>query len=133
MVRRERHQLNGRLAEFFRSRLPSRYGIEFRAIDLTDMLPPDELMDALNAVMSAHSEADAHHARAEADCSQRLMAAERGVEIARISASAVESEAHRLFAYLLELHKSDTLDMYVNRRRAEVLSESRAVFVRRNP
>lgn len=132
-VRRERHQLNGRIAEFCETHLADRYGIKFRAVDLTDMLPPDELADALNAVMRAHTEADTNYAHAEADSRQRLIGAQRGVEIARASASAVESEIQRLASYLGEMQKNSTLDLYVRRRRAEVLSESRTVFVRRMP
>jgi regulator of protease activity HflC (stomatin/prohibitin superfamily) len=131
LVRRERQQLNGRIAEFFSTHLSARYGIEFRAVDLTEILPPDELADALNAVLRTQSEAEALYARAEAESSQRLLGAERGVEIARASASAVETEVVQLSRYLGEMHKSKTLDLYVQRRRAEVLSESRAVFVKR--
>lgn len=132
-VRRERQQLNSRIADFCRDHLGDRYGIEFRAVDLTDMLPPDELADALNAVMRARTEAEALYARAEAEASQRLLAAERGVEIAAKNARAVEAEILQLGCYLGELHKSRTLDAYVRRRSAEALSESRALFVRRNP
>jgi len=132
-VRGERHQLNGRIDSFCSEHFGDRYGIKFRAVDLTDMLPPDELADALNAVMRAHNEAAAHYARAEASASQRLLSAQRGVEIARASASAVEVEALRLASYLSEMHKNNTLDLYVRRRRAEILSESRAAFVRRMP
>jgi len=132
-VRRERQQLNGRIAEFCRDHLGDHYGIEFRAVDLTDMLPPDELADALNAMMRAHSEAQANFARAEASCSQRVLAAERGVEIARSSAGAVEEEMNQLASYLSDMHHGGTLDLYVRRRRAEVFSESRAVFIRRTP
>jgi len=130
-VRRERHQLNGRIAEFCREHLGDHYGIEFRAVDLTDMLPPDELADALNAMMRAHSEAAAHYARAQASSSQRVLAAERGVEIARASASAVELEMNQLASYLTQMHRSGTLELYVQRRRAETFAESRAVFIRR--
>lgn len=132
-VRGERHQLNGRIDSFCADHFGDRYGIKFRAVDLTDMLPPDELADALNAVMRAHTEAQAHYARAEASASQRLLSAQRGVEIARASANAVEVEALRLASYLSEMNKNNTLDLYVRRRRSEVLSESRAAFVRRMP
>jgi regulator of protease activity HflC (stomatin/prohibitin superfamily) len=132
-VRGERHQLNVRIAEFCRDHLGDHYGIEFRAVDLTDMLPPDELADALNAMMRARSEAAANYARAQASSSQRVLAAERGVEIARASAGAVEAEMNQLASYLSEMNKSGTLDLYVRRRRAEIFSESRATFIRRTP
>lgn len=133
LVRGARHQLNSRIAEFCRDHLGDHYGIEFRAVDLTDMLPPDELADALNAVMRARTEAQAHYARAEASCSQQVLSARRSVEIARASASAMEAEILQLAGYLNEMHKNNTLDLYVRRRRAEVYSESRTVFVRRTP
>ena len=133
LLRGARHQLNGRIGEFCREHLGDRYGIEFRAVDLTDMLPPDELADALNAMMRARTEAQASYARAQAACSQQVLAAERGVEIARSSACAVESEIEQLGSYLSEMHKNHTLDLYAQRRRAEVFAESRTVFVRRTP
>ena len=129
----ERQQLNGRISEFCKSYLGDHYGIEFRAVDLTDMLPPDELADALNAMMRAHSEAAAHYARAEASCSQRVLAAERGVEIARSSAGAVEEEMTQLASYLDQMHKSGTLDLYLQAAAAPRSIPSRApLFVRRN-
>lgn len=133
LVRGARHQLNARIAEFCRDHLGDQYGIEFRAVDLTDMLPPDELADALNAVMRARTEAQANYARAEASCSQQLLSARRGVEIARDSANAMEAEILQLSSYLSQMNKNNTLDLYVRRRRAEVYSESRTVFVRRTP
>lgn len=133
LVRGARHQLNSRIAEFCRDHLGDQYGIEFRAVDLTDMLPPDELADALNAVMRARNEAQANYARAEASCSQQILSARRGVEIASASASALEAEIMQLAGYLTQMHQNKTLDLYVKRRRAEVYSESRTVFVRRTP
>ena len=133
LVRGARHQLNSRIAEFCRDHLGDQYGIEFRAVDLTDMLPPDELADALNAVMRARNEAQTNYARAEASCSQQLLSARRGVEIASASASALEAEILQLAGYLTQMHQNNTLDLYVKRRRAEVYSESRTVFVRRTP
>jgi len=51
-------------------------------------------------------------------------------QIARARARAVETEIDTLGAYLVQLHREGTLPLYVQRRRAEVLAESRALFVR---
>lgn len=129
-IRRERGELNARIARQVGARVEARYGVVFSAIDLTDILPPDELADALNAVLSARSTADTHIARAESEARQRLVAAERGVEIAAQRARAAEIEARSLGAYLSELDAGGVLDAYVARRRAEILSDAKSVFVK---
>lgn len=58
------------------------------------------------------------------------MAAERGVEIAKARARAIESEIRKLGEYLSELATLGTLEAYVVRRRSEVLCESRTVYVK---
>jgi regulator of protease activity HflC (stomatin/prohibitin superfamily) len=130
LIRRERGLLNRRIADFVREKIGDRYGVRFSAVDLTDILPPDELAEALNAVLSARSEADGLFARAESDCQQRVLSAERGVEISKARASAAAVEAERLGLFLAELADRDVLPAYVKRRRAEVLSEASRVFVK---
>jgi len=132
LIRRERRLLNQRIEDFCRNRISGRYGVRFDAVDLTDILPPDELADALNAVINAHTEADSMYARAEGECQQRVLSSEKGVEIAKERSRAAETEITTLAGFLAELHKKSTLQKYVDRRRAEVLSEARAVFVRRS-
>lgn len=127
LVRRDRKMLNERIAEFARKELGD-YGVTFEAVDITDIHPPDELADALNAVMSARSEADAMRFRGQSDCAQKVLAAERGVEIARTKAAAVEAEIDELGRHLVELDRAGVLDAYLARRRSEVLSESRTVY-----
>lgn len=68
--------------------------------------------------------------RAEGECQQRILAAERGVDIARARAAAVGLEIKKLAGYLAELEAKGVLDAYVARRRSEVLGESRAVFLK---
>jgi hypothetical protein len=58
------------------------------------------------------------------------VAAERGVEIAIERARAAEIEARGLGAYLAELDAGGVLDAYVARRRAEILSDAKSVFVK---
>jgi regulator of protease activity HflC (stomatin/prohibitin superfamily) len=130
LIRRERRLLNERIEAFCREKIAYRYGVRFNAVDLADILPPDELADALNAVIQAQSEADARIHRVEAECQQRILSAERGVKIARAAAGAVEAEIRKLAAFLEELDTRAVLDAYVARRRAEVASESRALFVK---
>jgi regulator of protease activity HflC (stomatin/prohibitin superfamily) len=131
VIRRERQALNARIEEFCRARIGERkYGLRFNAVDLTDILPPDELADALNAVINARAEADVLYSRGEGECEQQLLAAEKGVQIAKARAKAAEVEILKLGAYLERLQKLGTLDAYVSRRRAEVLSEAQRVFVK---
>ncbi|HZH03666.1 MAG TPA: SPFH domain-containing protein [Myxococcaceae bacterium] len=130
LIRRERGALNRRIETFSRKEIGRRYGIQFNAVDLVDILPPDELADALNAVIQAGQEAEAQYARAESDCEQRVLAAERGVAIAQANAKAAETEILRLGDYLSDLARQKTLLPYVDRRRAEVTSESRLVYLK---
>ena len=128
IIRRERRALNERIEKFTSKEIGSRYGVRFHAVDLTDILPPDELADALNAVISAQSIADAEYFHAEGEQQKRTLAAREGVDIARRHAHAEELEIDQLGTYLRELHERGVLHDYVERRRAEVTAESRAVF-----
>jgi regulator of protease activity HflC (stomatin/prohibitin superfamily) len=130
LIRRERRLLNERIESFCRDKIDDRYGVRFNAVDLADILPPDELADALNAVIQAHSEAEAHLHRAEAECQQRILAAERGVGIAQARSEAIETEIRKLCSFLDDLDRKNVLDAYVARRRAEVTGESRTLFLK---
>jgi regulator of protease activity HflC (stomatin/prohibitin superfamily) len=130
LIRRERQRLNHQIETFSRDRIGARYGVQFNAVDLVDILPPDELADALNAVINAQTECEADFFRAEGDCQQRVLAAERGVEIARIRAQAIRSEILKLGGFLQELHQQGTLRDYVARRRSEVLSDARSLVLK---
>jgi regulator of protease activity HflC (stomatin/prohibitin superfamily) len=128
LIRRERRLLNKRIEQFAKEKMGAKYGVRFSAVDITDILPPDELADALNAVIAARASADALYARAESDCQQRLLAAERGVEIAKARAAGAAIEILEIGKRLAELQAQGTLRNYVARRRAEVLGESRGTF-----
>lgn len=130
LIRRERRLLNQRIEDFCRTQIGERYGVRFNAVDLTDILPPDELADALNAVIQSRAEADAMYARAQSECQQQVLASERGVEIAKARAKAVETEIDALAGFLRELDEKGTLQMYVDRRRAEVLAESKTFYLK---
>lgn len=128
-IRGRRGELSERIQRFCKERVGDRAGLEFSAVDLVDVLPPDELADALNAVMHARAEADAAYARAEAHCSRRVLAAEHGVEVARLRAEAAEKEIIELASVLAVLHEAGTLESYVDRRKAEVLAQSKTLFL----
>jgi regulator of protease activity HflC (stomatin/prohibitin superfamily) len=129
-IRRQRALLNRRIEEFCRTLIGTRYGVQFNAVDLTDVLPPDELADALNAVINAQTEAKSIYAHAEAETQQRIVAAEAGVEVAKSRGLAVEREIATLGSFLKQLEADGTLDDYVARRRAEVISQSKTLYMR---
>lgn len=131
LIRSDRRPLSQRIEEFC-SQIGKRYGVRFDAVDITDILPPDELRDALNAVMHARADVNVAYARAQAECQRRELAAVRGVDIAHARARAVEEEIDVLAGHLAKLEGNGTLERYVQRRRQEVLSQSRALFVRSN-
>jgi regulator of protease activity HflC (stomatin/prohibitin superfamily) len=130
LIRRERRLLNERIQRFCHRKIDNRYGVRFVAVDLADILPPDELADALNAVMQAQSESEAMLFRAEGECQQRILAADCGVNIARTRAIAIETEIRTLAGFLRDLETRGVLETYVARRRCEVTSESRALFLK---
>jgi regulator of protease activity HflC (stomatin/prohibitin superfamily) len=130
LIRRERKLLNEAIKHFCEDRIDNRYGVRFVAVDLADILPPDEIADALNAVMQAHSESEARLFRAEGVCQQKILAASRGVEIARTRAGATEIEIKRVSKFLEDLEVRGVLAAYVARRRSEVTNKSRSLFLK---
>lgn len=128
VLRRERRDLLHRIDAFCQENLGTRYGLRATAVDLVDVLPPDELGDALNAVIQARAEVGTLVARAEADARRRELAAEQGVAVAQARATATEIEIEQLAAALAVLHQEGTLAEYVARRNAEVIGESRVVY-----
>jgi len=129
-IRRERALLNQRIEEFCRTQIGRRYGVQFNAVDLTDILPPDELANALNAVINTQTEAESLYSHAEAHTRQQVVAAEHGVEIAKARGLATELEINKLGDVLAQLHAEGTLADYVGRRRAEVVSQSKTLYMR---
>jgi len=129
-IRRERSALQQRLADDCHTHLGARFGLQLTAIDLTDLEPPEQLREPLHGVIQAKAESDAELFRAQGESQQRVLSAREGVEIARQRAVAVETEMRVLGRQLESLERSGVLDAYVARRSAEVLSESRQVFVR---
>ncbi|MBP6217433.1 MAG: hypothetical protein KA436_02475 [Oligoflexales bacterium] len=130
-IRRERTLLNHRIRDFCRLWIGDRYGIRFDGVDLTDILPPDELAHALNGVINAQSEAQKLYAQKEGESEQRFLAAKKGLSIAKMKAKAVEEEIQTMAKILVELEENKTLDLYLERRRAEVYSDARTSFMMR--
>jgi regulator of protease activity HflC (stomatin/prohibitin superfamily) len=130
VLRRERRQLVEELNHQYRAQLAERYGIGFNAIDVSALSPPQELEDALNAVLQAQTVANSQRDQAEALSEQRLIAADNAVKVAQSNANAIREEITILGRYLRDLFKKGVLDDYVQHRRSEILSQSKTVFVR---
>lgn len=128
-IRQKRKQLNQKIEDFCRMQIGDRYGIRFDGVDLTDILPPDDLAEALNGVINAQSEADKHYAYKENECKQRVLAAEKGLEIAKAKSQATEKEILTMSKILLELQDKEMLHLYISRRKTEVFSDSKTSFI----
>jgi regulator of protease activity HflC (stomatin/prohibitin superfamily) len=129
-IRQERRVLNTELGQIFKAKIYSSYGIKFQSIDLLNILPPDELALALNAVVNAQSEADALLSRSEAECEQRIISAEKGIEIAVAKSNATEIEVVTIGNYLRDLKKKGKLFDYVERRKAEIFHDVKNAFIK---
>ena len=130
LIRKERKLLNDQLDKFCNENLNRRYGIELQSIDLIDIIPPEELEKALNAVLSANVEAEAMYYRAEANCIQKKLAAKAGIEIEESKAQAIEIEIITLGKYLMELEEDKVLKLYVERRKNEVLYDAKNTYIK---
>ncbi len=131
LLQRQRRKLNQEIMAYCKDEIGPQYGIRFSAVDLVDISPPEERDEALNGAVNAQMDADTTYAHAEASAERRIIAAKRGVEVAQMKAMAAEDEIETLTAQLDELEQTNTLDLYVSRRSAEVLSQSRHHYVRR--
>ncbi len=130
VLRRERRLINDNMARFAEQHLGEHYGVRFGAVDVIDLLPPEELRDALNGVTQSRADAQAARLHMEADCMQRVLAAERGIAIAQARARAAAKELSTLGGFLGTLAEQGVLEDYVQRRRDEVLSDTRTVYVK---
>lgn len=126
-------ELQQRIQDAMKGTAHDEYGIVVVSVDLIQIDPPEELIDALNAVITAESEANALVARTELSSQQRTLAAEQAVEIANARALAVESEIRTVGVELATLADQGVLRDYVARRRIELLGGSRRVYVNHQP
>ncbi|MBX3155717.1 MAG: SPFH domain-containing protein [Deltaproteobacteria bacterium] len=109
------------------------FGVRASAVDILQIDPPEELVDALNAVITAESEANALVSRTELQCQQRMLSAEHAVTIANARAHASESEIRTIGTELATLADQGVLRDYVARRRIEVLGGSHRVYLNHQP
>lgn len=131
-LRLRMNELQQRALESMQHAALAEYGIEVTSVDLLQIEPPEELVDALNAVSTAESEASSLVARTELQVQQRLLAAEQAVAIANARALATEAEIRTVGAELSTLAEQGTLRDYVARRRTEVLGGSHRVYLNHN-
>jgi regulator of protease activity HflC (stomatin/prohibitin superfamily) len=129
-IRQNRQYLGSALARDLAKGLKDKYGISFRSLDIAEVLPPADLAQALNSVQKIEAEYETLQKRIQAECEQKVAAAEHGVEIAALHASAQEQEITILGKALESLHNDGALDEYVTRRQDEAASLSRTLFLR---
>lgn len=127
-LRQNRLEFNNCLQEVCVDRFNQCYGVTFRSADVTNIKPPPELDSALNAVQSAQAEAATLKLRTQSACEQKVVAASENVEIAREHATATETEIKTLGNILHDLKLKNTLQSYLERRRSEVVANSKLLF-----
>ncbi len=130
ILRTERNNLNVQIKNYCFDRMPSTYGFQFEGLDIIDILPPEELAQALNAVIHAQSEAEKNFAIKEAECEQKLLAAKKGIEIAKAKAKSVQAEILTHAKIIEKLEMNGTLKDYLERREVEVYSDSRISYIK---
>jgi regulator of protease activity HflC (stomatin/prohibitin superfamily) len=131
VIRRDRKRLNEQVEFICKDQIGVSYGIQFRGVDLIDIVPPQELEVALNGIQNAKTEAETMFARAEGDTRQKIVAAEQGVEIAKIRAESVAMELQTLAKMIKKLFKDGNIDDYLFHRKTELLGDSKMVFLQR--
>lgn len=89
------------------------------------------MANALNAVINSQSEAQKLFALTEAECEQKILSAQKGIEIAKAKANCSEEEIKKLSEVLLQLQRDNTLDKYIERRKNEVFSEAKILYYKR--
>ena len=132
-LRLRMNELQQRTLDAMKAPAREEYGVEVIAVDYLQVDPPEELVDALNAVITAESEAHALVARTDLQCQQRVLSAEQAVAIANAHALAVEAEIRTVGQELASLADRGVLRDYVHRRRLEVLGGSRRVYLNHQP
>lgn len=132
-LRLRMNELQTRTQDALKEAALKEYGIEIVSVDLLQIDPPEELVDALNAVITAESEANALVARTELQSQQRTLSAEQAVSIANARALAQEAEIRTVGTELTALADHGVLKDYVARRKIEVLGGSRRVYLNHTP
>lgn len=128
-LRLRMHELQRRIQAAIEESARAEYGVIVTAVDLIQIDPPEELIDALNAVISAESEANALVAHTELQCQQRVLSAEEAIAIAHSRALATEAEIRTVGTELVTLADAGVLRDYIARRRDELLGGSQRVYL----
>jgi|GEM_PF-562245 len=128
VIKKQRIQLNQAIAQRCAQYIQTKYGVEFQSVDLINILPPDELVNALNAVLQSQNQMEALYAHTQSECEQKVLSAQHAVTIATHQADAIAIEIEQLGAYLQTLKHQGTLSAYIDRRKNEVLSASKTLF-----
>lgn len=129
-IRRQRGFLHAVVNADFQKGLDTKYGIQFKAAEISEILPPAELAQALNSVSKVEAENRTLIARIQADCEQRIEAAKHGVYISEVKAEAVEKEIQIIGEALTQLQAQEVLNDYLKRRRDEATSNSKTLYLK---
>lgn len=129
-IRKQRQFLHAAVQNDFQRVIDAKYGIQFKAAEISEILPPAELAQALNSVQKVEAENRTLVARIQADCEQRIQAAKHGVYISEVKAEAVETEIEIIGAALSTLQGQDVLGDYLKRRRDEATSNSKTLYLK---
>jgi len=132
-LRLRMNEMQQRAQDAMKDAALAEYGVQVIAVDLLQIDPPEELVDALNGVITAESEANQLVSQTELQCQQRMLSAEHAVTIASARARAQESEIRTVGLELATLADQGVLRDYVARRRLEVLGGSRRVYLNHQP
>lgn len=131
LIRQERQRLNEQVQFICRHQIGDVYGIEFRGVDLMDIVPPHELESALNGIQNAKSEAETLYWKAEGDARQKLVAAEQGVEIARLRAEAESIELETIAKTIRKLIAEGNINSFIRHKKTELVGDSKMLFMQR--
>ncbi len=131
LIRQERKRLNEQVQFICRHQIGEAYGIQFSGVDLIDIVPPHELESALNGIQNAKTEAETLYSKAEGDARQKLVAAEQGVEIARLRAEAVSIELETVAKTIKKLIIEGNMNSYLKHKKTELVGDSKMLFMQR--
>lgn len=131
-IRRQRHVLNANIQRVFQTDVGLKYGIQFRAVEIAEILPPAELAQALNSVQRVEAENNTLLNRVRAECEQQIAAAEHSVYIEKMRADAVATDINVASEAIAQLHENGVLDAYLKRRRDEAASLSKTLYLNIN-
>jgi regulator of protease activity HflC (stomatin/prohibitin superfamily) len=132
IIRRDRKKLNEQIELICRDEIGVNYGIQFSGVDLLDIVPPQELDAALNGIQNAKTAADTLFARAEGDARQKLVAAEKGIEIAKIRAQSVAQELETLAVMIKKLMNEGNVNNYFFHRKTELLGDAKVLLMQKD-